>query len=560
MRAGQATYRFPAAAAAICVVAAIANWAVAFDLESTDPWARALLALTAGAAASVAATLFAESRGAGLGAARLAGCFGLALLGAAVGFAHPFLLTGPALTIAIVAAVPLAPFVGRGSSRAFWDFTLWTALGATLGWLSVLIFLLGFTAIFEMIRTLFGVGLGGDAYAHLFTTGLTLVGPLFALGRIPHPDETPAEDRASERLERAVRPLFEWVTAPLVLAAGVIIHVYAARIVLTGDVPTNEIGWIVLLYSGFMLSLRVGLEPYLADLPHPARFFARFWATMLVVPLALLGYALALRVGSEGWTIERYFSAVYGLAAAIAVFLQVLPRTRGDIRAIVAIAPILLVLSTFGPWGVADTVGRSQTALIVLRHGSVLERGPEATRGLDGAARAELQSRIGAIEDVAEEERLAQVLGAFAGVGPAERLADLRRALDAAAVAEAKTVQERDQSFSIEEAWDTGGFDRMLAPISASAHAGDAVPPTSLDGGELVVTYRGRTDRFALAAALEAAPRDEGATLPMLVLDLRSAEGRDIRLRVTHARWNAAGQPVLVQGWLALRHGEWAGP
>lgn len=559
VRAGQATFRFPAAAVAICAIAAIANWAVAQDLDTGDPLARALLALTAGAAASVAATLFAESREAGLARARLAGFAGLAVVGAAVGFAHPFLLHGPALTIAIVTALPLSPFLGRGSSRTFWYFTLWTALGVTLGWFSVLIFLLGFTAIFEMVRTLFGIGLGSSAYAHLFTTGLTLVGPLFALGRIPHPGEAEAHDGASERLARAVRPLFEWVTAPLVLVAGVIIHVYGAKIVATGEVPTNEIGWIVLLYSAFVLSLRVGLEPYLAGLPQPARFFSRFWAAMLVVPLALFAYALTLRIAGEGWTIERYFTVAYGVAAGLAVLLQAIPRTRSDIRLVVAVPPVLLVLSTVGPWGVADTVGRSQAALIDERYGEVLRRGPDATRSLDGTARYSLVSRLDVLDQVDEVDRLAPVLHAIGTGAPESRVAALRTVLGEGATLEAQALQDRDASFAVDQPWEIGGFDRILPATDASAWADAATAPVRLEDGRMVVSYRGRTDRFELAPSLSP-PNAGGAAgiLPMLSLDLRSPEGRSVRLRLSHVRWNAQGAPVFLQGWLALRHGEWA--
>ncbi len=64
VRAGQATFRFPAAALAVLAIAAISNWAVWRDLAG-DTVVRGLLALTAGAAASIAATLFVESRGGG---------------------------------------------------------------------------------------------------------------------------------------------------------------------------------------------------------------------------------------------------------------------------------------------------------------------------------------------------------------------------------------------------------------------------------------------------------------------------------------------------------------
>lgn len=559
VRSGEATFRFPAAALAILTIAAIANWVVSTDLDAADTVSRWLLGLVAGAAASVALTLWSESRGVSGGTARVAGFGGLAIVGALVAYAHPFLLHGPALTLAILTAVPLAPFIGRGSSRDFWEFALWTALGLTLGWFSVLIFLLGFTAIFEMVRTLFGVGLTSRAYAHLFATGLTLVGPLFALGRVPQPDAVALRDRTGERLERAVRPLFEWVTAPLVLVASVVIHVYAAKILLTGDVPKNEIGWIVLLYSAFVLSLRVGLEPYLDDLAPAARVFARAWALLLVVPLALFAYALGLRVANEGWTVERYFSAAYGLAAAIAALLQLLPRTRSDIRLIVGVLPVLLTLSTVGPWGVVATVGRSQTGLIERDFGVHLRDGAEGMRDLDASQRSVLASRLDALDDVEESDRLARHLDAFADTVPNERVGKIRTLMGEVAAREAEATRSVDQSFSTDGAWDVGGFDRVV-PVLGTITGTDTIDPAlHLEGQTLAVTYRGVTDRFDLIAAL---PVDRSSTnagsLPALAVDLRSEDGRTVRLRVAHLRWSATGELLWMQAGVALRHGEWA--
>ncbi len=331
------------------------------------------------------------------------------------------------------------------------------------------------------------------------------------------------------------------------------------KIVLTGDVPTNEIGWIVLLFASFVLALRVGLEPYLADLPQPARFFARYWAAMLIVPLLLLAYALTLRVAGQGWTIERYFSALYGIAAALSVILQALPRTRVDVRFIVAMPPVLLLLSTFGPWGVADTVGRSQAALISRNHAGTLEKGAEAVRGLDASANAELRSRLDAMEEVEQLDRLAPGLEAFGASGGEARIAGLRRALDEGATLAARAAEEREQSFSADGAWNVGGFDRVLPPVSVTLDVGDDTSAIRLEAGGLAVTYRDRSDRFALGPALAGiGEADASGIMPMIVLDLRSTEGRAIRFRVLHARWSSAGELVFLQGWLALRHGEWA--
>ncbi len=322
--------------------------------------------------------------------------------------------------------------------------------------------------------------------------------------------------------------------------------------------PKNEIGWIVLLYSAFVLSLRVGLEPYLDDLAPAARVFARAWALLLVVPLALFAYALGLRVANEGWTVERYFSAAYGLAAAIAALLQLLPRTRSDIRLIVGVLPVLLTLSTVGPWGVVATVGRSQTGLIERDFGaSARRRRGDARSRRFAAKRPRLTPRCarrrGGGRPPREPPR--RLCGHGAGRASGEDPNPDGRGRGR----EAEATRSVDQSFSTDGAWDVGGFDRVV-PVLGTITGTDTIDPAlHLEGQTLAVTYRGLTDRFDLIAGL---PADRSSTnagsLPALAVDLRSADGRTVRLRVAHLRWSATGELLWMQAGVALRHGEWA--
>ncbi|WAP69391.1 hypothetical protein [Jiella pelagia] len=118
-----------------------------------------LASLYGGAAAAVAATLAAEARGWRRSGSQILALAAAVAAGAALywgGRADNHL---PALTAALTLAIPLAPYVGRGGPGRFWSFALWTAVGVALAFLSVLLFVLGLSAILEMIRFLFEVGL-----------------------------------------------------------------------------------------------------------------------------------------------------------------------------------------------------------------------------------------------------------------------------------------------------------------------------------------------------------------------------------------------------------------
>ena len=567
--AGLATTRFPIAAVLVMVFSLVSNLEVA-DFELWPDWPRLLSALAGAAAASVAMRVGAETR---LRPASLwlvvLPALAAAIVGTALWFGQPLALYAPALLPAALFAIPLAPFAGRGNDRQFWTFTLWAGVGVTLAFLSVMVFAAGLTAILEMIRFLFDVGPGSQAYEHIFVTAVTLVGPLFALGRIPAVSEEELVFSRDDRLVAAVRPLFDWVAAPLVLATALVLHVYALRILVTGEVPVGEVGWIVTFFTLLVLGLRIAIDPFLEDGARPARIFGRLWAAFLVVPLALLAYAAWLRVGAHGFTIDRYFLVLGGIAGTLALAIQLLPRGRGDIRILAAIPTILLALSVAGPWSAANVVGRSQTALIAAEFRN--DAGLLATDGLAEAGRRALRSRIVELGEVEQLWRLAPMIASeevrsLALDSRGEDGADVLAAALGLAGPYWPIESERSFAGSPEREMAIGGYDvaAFARGVGVDESGGTAGTPNGItlhfEMSDLVVGYRGTADRVDLTAAL--AGLDPAIFQPDLeieppVFDVVSNGGRALRLRFEHLSLDADNRPTGALLTVLLRAAEW---
>lgn len=547
-----ALLRFPAACLAILAFSLLSNLAVAgYEIPDERGLVWLLGALYAAAAAAVSATLAAEARGWPRGASQVVAAVAAVVVGVAVhwnGRADNHL---PAITAALTLLVPLAPFLGRGGPSRFWNFALWALVGVTLAFLSVLLFVLGLSAILEMIRFLFEIGLSTDTYEYIYTTALTLVGPLFALGRLPRDfEERPAI--GTDRMVSGVRLLVDWVAAPLALATAVILHLYAAKIALTGSLPKNEIGWIVTFDALFVLALRIAGDPFLRDGNVFARLFARAWAFMLVVPLALAAVGIGLRIDAEGVTLQRYYVVLGILASAIVLGLQLVPRLRRDIRMMAAVPVLLLGLSAFGPWGAASVVGASQLGRIVAEFGArvpgdetiairIVER--------DEAQLRVLRSRLAALSDADRLGDLAPYLDPELG----ERLAVALRSqtawqalnvvnqglgIDAASVARAQ-----GRSFAVRgnESIDISGYDRAAPGWRLTPGLADDSPAPGgirfrIEGSELVAQVGTTEDRFPMAGAIDGLPaaffEDPGSAGSAPVVDLRSRSGRHLRLAI----------------------------
>ena len=556
--AGLAVVRFPVTALAIVAIAGISNLAVGGVLllgEASLPWL--LAALYAGGAAAVLATVAAESHRLKvqwrIGASLIAALF----VGGSVWSGFRFGVYPPTLIAATTLAIPLGPFVGRPGPQRFWNFTFWTTVGTVLAFLSVMLFVAGFSAIVEMVRFLFAVGLPAEAYEYIFTTALTFVGPLFALGRIPRDFDEAVPLARDDRLISGVRILLDWVAMPMALATAVVLHLYAAKILFTGTLPTGEIGWIVSFFALLVLSLRVSADPFLDEAALPTRLFRKCFAAILVVPLALLCTALWLRVDGQGLTLQRYYLALGTLAAIIVVALQLVPRLRNDIRWMTAVPIALLALSAFGPWGAASSVGRSQATMIRQELPEPLS--PEAVERLGDRRRAELRSRIYALDESGQIDRLGSLmspddrnlLAAALDSRPSDAV-DV--AFAAFGLSRPEPVASTARSFTAggQGVIDISGFDRTAgerqviegqALVVHQRSGGSALPPRGVDvtlaGGQLVVRVDSVEDRFDLATAIAQLPDNTysadpaGLVAPVVTLD--SPTGRRIKLVITQA-------------------------
>ncbi len=573
--AGVAAFRFPLASLLIVAIAILSNLALR-DIYpvAEDDLAWLLAAFYGAAAISVGMVLAMEARGASAAVRQGASSLVALVVGSAIWVGPALAVFPPPLIVAATFAVPLAGYLGLRDAERFWVFTFWTVVGVSLAFLSVLLFVLGLSAILEMIRYLFEVGLPGDAYEHIFATAFALVGPLFALGRIPHHFDERMPAGQDERLISGLRILFDWVAVPLVLATALVLHLYAAKILVTGDVPRGEIGWIVTFFALFVLMLRIAVDPFRAGAAAATRLFTRYFALALLVPLSLLAYAIWLRIGAQGFTLERYYLALGALAAGLVLALQLPGRTRGDIRWMAAVPVLLLALSAFGPWGAYDTVGRSQTARIVERF--VVDDGAggrrlAATERPDREA-AELRSRLYVLEDVSQLDRLAPLLPSDVMEGEgSDRRERIFAALDLSGPVGVREL--RSFTANAPMVIDIAGFDRVvperdLRQEPADGETSSTVAPSSegavleLAGGELLLRIGGAEDRFDLGPAIDALPDAVYATvpdrLPMPVVDLTGTNGRNVRLALRQiVRDGDDGAILSALLTVYYRSGEW---
>ncbi|MEA2679202.1 MAG: hypothetical protein QOK03_924, partial [Candidatus Binataceae bacterium] len=264
--------------------------------------------------------------------------------------------------LGLALATMVAAHLRRSASvESFWFFNLQLAIAVAMGIVALIIVCGGLSLLLASCRYLFDATIKGPIYEHIWATGVTLVGPLFALAMIPADVDQPFAVAANPGLiERAVFYVLNVALAPLALVYSLMLHTYAVKIAITANMPKGEVGWLVLTFG------IIGTATYMIAYPWrevgywPVRWFIRSWFWLMVIPAFMLTLAVWQRIAQYGVTPDRYGLSMFAIWLAAMVIYFGVARGRIDLRAIPASLAMGLLLSSFGPWGAAAVSVRSQ--------------------------------------------------------------------------------------------------------------------------------------------------------------------------------------------------------
>ena len=178
-------------------------------------------------------------------------------------------------------------------------------------------------------------------------------------------------------LDRGVSVLVNYLLAPMALVYALILHAYAVKIVIGGELPDNQIGWMVLLFALGGTASWLIAWPWRETGSWLSRLFIKGWFWLTLVPVVLLALALWERVTNYGVTPDRYGLAIVTVWFALIGLYLAWRRNRADLRFIIGSLGVLLILGSFGPWGANSVSVRSQFARLekMLTENGVLKDG-----------------------------------------------------------------------------------------------------------------------------------------------------------------------------------------
>jgi len=332
-----------------------------------------VIALQAAFIGSVAATLICRLGGMGETLCHVA-----ALFVAGIFFCLSFIIVPQSLYLVVIggfglALITIAPCFYKASQDVLWWHSIHVLIAFMLSFVVFAFWLSAFYTIEWMVQTLFALGVSLASLRDIVPAVGMALALLFFLSALPAGIREQTTGQMTEEkiinfdpeVEAYMRALFDFLLVPIIFVIGLVLHFYAAAILLRQAFPDGQIGKIVTFYVCFVLAVRFLIYPFLHQARLTSRIFCRVWVLIIIVPLTLLLVAVTLRSGQYGMTINRYYLYVGALSLIVIMLVQILPRWRHDIRLIPLIPSFFLIASIFGPWSVQNWVGISQARYLV---------------------------------------------------------------------------------------------------------------------------------------------------------------------------------------------------
>lgn len=211
------------------------------------------------------------------------------------------------------------------------------------------------------VVSLFDLSRPDHLYADLAGVVFFAFAPWIFVGGI-HRLSAPAEAGVPEAVSR----LGTWLYAPVLVVYLLILYAYAARVLVTGELPRNLVSPLVIAAGVIGLIGAVLLEPVHGDDEHRGLSMLVRAIPALLLPLVpLAAWALLARLGEYGWTEFRYVRlAIVAAIAVLAVMgtIRLIRRRPPLLTAVPAVFAAVLLLSAIGPWSAPAVSRRDQTA------------------------------------------------------------------------------------------------------------------------------------------------------------------------------------------------------
>ena len=261
-------------------------------------------------------------------------------------------LVGVSATVVVmVLSLFLLCFYRKDDDVPFWNFAQRLFVAITAGVVVGGILTLGIILFVQSLDWLFSVNVDGW-FLYIPTFCMVLLAPLLAMSQIP--------EGAQKHIRRIapftgfIKGVSQYLFIPLLLLYMATLYVYAAKILISWQLP---VGWVCYLVSASMLGMVILIFiTYPVQHEQGKSFFktlTRLLPLAMLPLLVLMSVAIGRRLSDYGITVSRLYVVVFNLWCYVVCIGLLLCRNRRIWWVPASFAVVLLLISV-GPWSIPN--------------------------------------------------------------------------------------------------------------------------------------------------------------------------------------------------------------
>ena len=244
----------------------------------------------------------------------------------------PYKYVMGALVTALTVSLAVLSFLKDKTDVAFWNFGLRSA-GAVATALVVSGIVCGGLELLALaIEKLFGVFVSSHCYSNVAILSFCLLAPILVIQGIPggtfKHDDKPMP--MPGLIENAVTKLF----MPIAAAYLITLYCYAAKILVTWQLPDGWVSWLVTASMAAMVILFMMVYPYVEKASQSTsgwnrmavRFITRRMPLLMLPLLLLMSIGIARRISDYGITIMRVYLVAFNLWCYAVCIILIIKR------------------------------------------------------------------------------------------------------------------------------------------------------------------------------------------------------------------------------------------
>ena len=269
--------------------------------------------------------------------------------------------------------VSFSPYTQSGQLNGFWNFnkTLFIRILTSIlysGFLYV-----GLILALSALHLLFDLDIKDELYFELWVVIIGMFNTWFFLSGIPQDID---QLELNREYPKGLKTFAQYVLLPLLVLYLVILYAYGAKITILWDWPKGIVSYLISCVSVLGILTVLLFYPY-GEMKENAwiKKSAKVFYWVLYPLIALLFFAIAMRISDYGMTINRYVILLLGIWLTLVATYFTLGRS--NIKFIPMSLAITLGLMSFGPWGMFTVSEKSQVnrLLSILEENNLLQDG-----------------------------------------------------------------------------------------------------------------------------------------------------------------------------------------